>query len=311
MEEKYKIIENEHDKVFKELFNISKEAVHIINTALELRLKENEIERYTNSFITSNYKYKEADCVYKKKDEKIFFVLEHQSVIDFRMPYRMLNYQTEVMRSCENYKNTKENKEALVIGIVLYTGRPEWKAELYIRNIQYKLDDGMKTVLGDNKTLGNYTVIDINKFTKEELLREEGIISKVMLIEKSRRTEDLGRILIEAANYLDREGVKYIKNLIKNILVKDIGNKEAKKVLDFYKNIINKKGSEEKMELAVSRMIRNEINGKVKRGKIQGERLGRINVAKNLLVMGYEVDEVGRITELSVEEIRKLKNRSM
>lgn len=307
MEEKYKIIENEHDKVFKELFNISKEAVHIINTALELRLKENEIERYTNSFITSNYKYKEADCVYKKKDEKIFFVLEHQSVIDFRMPYRMLNYQTEVMRSCENYKNTKENKEALVIGIVLYTGRPEWKAELYIRNIQYKLDDGMKTVLGDNKTLGNYTVIDINKFTKEELLREEGIISKVMLIEKSRRTEDLGRILIEAANYLDREGVKYIKNLIKNILVKDIGNKEAKKVLDFYKNIINKKGSEEKMELAVSRMIRNEINGKVKRG----EKLGRINVAKNLLVMGYEVDEVGRITELSVEEIRKLKNRSM
>ncbi len=61
------------------------------------------------------------------------------------------------------------------------------------------------------------------------------------------------------------------------------------------------------MELAVSRMIRNEINGKVKRG----EKLGRINVAKNLLVMGYEVDEVGRITELSVEEIRKLKNRSM
>ncbi len=67
-----------------------------------------------------------------------------------------------------------------------------------------------------------------------------------------------------------------------------------------------KEGSK-KMELAVSRMIRNEINGKVKRG----EKLGRINVAKNLLVMGYEVDEVGRITELSVEEIRKLKNRSM
>ena len=172
----------------------------------------------------------------------------------------------------------------------------------------------MKTVLGDNKTLGNYTVIDINKFTKEELLREEGIISKVMLIEKSRRTEDLGRILIEAANYLDREGVKYIKNLIKNILVKDIGNEETKKVLEFYKNIINKKGSEEKMELAVSRMIRNEINGKVKRGERRGEkrgeRLGRINVAKNLLVMGYEVDEVGKITKLSEEEIRKLKNRS-
>ena len=65
------------------------------------------------------------------------------------------------------------------------------------------------------------------------------------------------------------------------------------------------------MELAVSRMIRNEINGKVKRGEKRGERLGRINVAKNLLVMGYEVDEVGKITKLSEEEIRKLKNRKM
>ena len=104
---------------------------------------------------------------------------------------------------------------------------------------------------------------------------------------------------------MDREGVKYIKDLIKNILVKDIGNEETKKVLEFYKNIINKKGSEEKMELAVSRMIRNEINGKVKRG----EKLGRINVAKNLLVMGYEVDEVERITKLSLEEIEKLRKR--
>lgn len=204
-------IRNKQDKVFKNLFYNVKEAVHIINWVLGISLMFWEIERVTNSFITSNYKYKEADCVYKIKGKNIYFVLEHQSVIDYRMPYRMSNYQIEVMRSCESYKNTKDNKEALVIGIVLYTGRKEWDAELYIRNIQYKLEDGARVILGDNKTLGNYSILDVNKCTEEELLKDNSLITKVMLIEKVKKTEKLGEILKKMIKHLDENGLKYKK----------------------------------------------------------------------------------------------------
>ena len=303
--EKFNRIENEHDKVFKDLFCDVNEAVHIINKVLKLNLKSNEIQRYTNSFVTSRYKYKEADCVYKKKNERVFLVIEHQSVVDFRMPYRMSNYQIEVMRSCESYKNTKDNKEALVIGIVLYTGRKEWNAELYIRNIQYKLEDGARVVLGDNKTLGNYSVLDVNKCTEEELLKDKGLISKVMLIEKVRKTDELVKTLIKMVKYLDEDGLKYIENIIKNILVNDLEEEKVKKILEKYRKVRKEKGSEKEMELAITRTIRNEIEG-VRR---KGRREGKISVAKNLLTMGYSIDQVGKMAELNESELKELKEK--
>ena len=303
--EKFNRIENEHDKVFKDLFCDVNEAVHIINKVLKLNLKSNEIQRYTNSFVTSGYKYKEADCVYKKKNERVFLVIEHQSVVDFRMPYRMSNYQIEVMRSCESYKNTKDNKEALVIGIVLYTGRKEWNAELYIRNIQYKLEDGARVVLGDNKTLGNYSVLDVNKCTEEELLKDKGLISKVMLIEKVRKTDELVKTLIKMVKYLDEDGLKYIENIIKNILVNDLEEEKVKKILEKYRKVRKEKGSEKEMELAITRTIRNEIEG-VRR---KGRREGKISVAKNLLTMGYSIDQVGKMAELNESELKELKEK--
>ncbi len=305
MKSNNKKIDNEHDKVVKELLKEEDEEVYILNKALRLSLKSDEIEIYTNSFVTSNYKYKEADCVYKLKGKNVFFVVEHQSVIDFRMPYRMSNYQIEVMRSCENYKNTKDNKEALVIGVVLYTGRAEWTAERYIRNIQHYFDDGVKTILGDNKTLGNYTIIDINKCTEEELLIAKSLISKVMLIEKVRKTEDLGKVLIKMIKYLDARGLKYIDNLIKNILVEDLGEEKAEEILIIYRKAIKGEGSDEEMELAISKTIHDEIVTRERRG----EKQGRKNVAKKLLIMGYSIDEVGKITELSKKEVEELKSK--
>lgn len=312
--EKFNRIENEHDKVFKDLFCNVNDAVHIINKVLKLNMKSNEIQRYTNSFVTSGYKYKEADCVYKKKNERVFFVIEHQSVVDFRMPYRMSNYQIEVMRSCESYKNTKDNKEALVIGIVLYTGRKEWNAKLYIRNIQYKLEDGARVVLGDNKTLGNYSVLDVNKCTEGELLKDEGLISKVMLIEKVRKTEKLGEILIRMIKYLDENGLKYIENLIKNIMVNDLSKATREEILKLYRKTIEGKGSEEEMELAITRTIRNEIEGIRRKGRREGKkegiREGKISVAKNLLTMGYSIDQVGKMAELNESELKELKEKT-
>ena len=37
---------------------------------------------------------------------------------------------------------------------------------------------------------GNYNLVDINDFTKEELLQEKTLISKIMLLEKSESTEE-------------------------------------------------------------------------------------------------------------------------
>lgn len=46
-----------------------------------------EITKYNSSFITRDFRTKEADVVYKKKGTDIFFLIEQQSQIDYSMAY--------------------------------------------------------------------------------------------------------------------------------------------------------------------------------------------------------------------------------
>ena len=68
---------NEHDKVFRDVLSIKEEALSLINKALKPKkeIKE-EIELYNNRFITSKYKDRELDIIYKVKNKNIFFIIE-------------------------------------------------------------------------------------------------------------------------------------------------------------------------------------------------------------------------------------------
>ena len=50
-----------------------------------------------------------------------------------------------------------------------------------------------------------------------------------------------------------------------------------------------------------------EINYATEQGKKIGERRGKINIAKRLLTMGYDIEQVRKMTELSRKEINKLR----
>ncbi len=45
------------------------------------------------------------------------------------------------------------------------------------------------------------------------------------------------------------------------------------------------------------------------KGKIEGERLKLIEIAKRMLKKGSSIEDVLEITELSIEEIEKIKNK--
>ena len=85
-------------------------AVAIIQKALEKMHNKNSkvkpeqinvknIEKYNSSFINKIYQNKEADIVYKLKNREIFFLIEHQSKVDYSMPKRILEYQVLIMNS--------------------------------------------------------------------------------------------------------------------------------------------------------------------------------------------------------------------
>ena len=156
---------NEHDKVFRDVLSIKEEALSLINKAIkpEKEIKE-EIELYNSRFITSKYKERESDIIYKVKNKNIFFIIEHQSTIDYSMPYRMMQYSIEIMRLIINEKENKNKtyKYPQIIPIIIYTGEKEWDAKLSMKELVEKVE------WYEEKE--EISLVDINKYTKEELL---------------------------------------------------------------------------------------------------------------------------------------------
>lgn len=106
-----------HDKLYKTILDSKKQVVELINRILKLNkeLKEKDIEKYNSSFITTRFRNLESDIVYKKNNQKIFFLIEHQSKIDINMPKRILEYEIAIMQ--EMFINSKYNEK---IPLVIY-----------------------------------------------------------------------------------------------------------------------------------------------------------------------------------------------
>ncbi len=132
-------INNPHDKEIRKVLMNKKEGKIFINKSLKLKeedkLKEANIENYTNSFVSNELKNKISDIVYKIVNRKelgeIYIIIEHQRAIDPRMRIRMCEYKSLVIRQALDEKqiNAKGYKQPVVIGIVLYTGQKKWKEE--------------------------------------------------------------------------------------------------------------------------------------------------------------------------------------
>ena len=242
-------VDKEHDKIFKAIFDNKKEAAQFINKALKLEneIKEEQLEKYNSSYITRAFQSQEADIVYKIKEKNVFFLIEHQSTIDYSMPYRILIYQMEIMRSAIEVSKikTKEYKIPTVIPIVLYTGKQKWNAVQTLRDSQEVLEEGISA------EPSKFNLVDINYLNKEELLEDDSFFSKVLLLEKANNSKEIIEALEKIMPKIKPEQKDLIKRIISLILVKKIGQEKAKELVK------KMKGDEGNM-LAVLEMIDKE-----------------------------------------------------
>ena len=286
-----KEINNKHDKTFKIILENKDEAVNFINRIFkfEENLEKGDLERYNSSFITKNLKSQEADIIYKIKNQNVFILIEHQTKIDYSMPYRVLNYQIETLRNCIDTKKVKNKKyeHALIIAIVLYTGNKRWTAKTRIREIQATLQKNKtkllingRRLLGNYETLGNYVIVDSNNYTREELLADGSFLSQIILLEKSKNKEEL------------------LKNLLE-IIINKINEKEGDNMLAMVEMLEREKQSQEKER---KRERRKDIKFGEARGKKSGRKEERIFIAKKMLKENLDIKMIQKITGLKKEQ---------
>ena len=227
------------------------------------------------------------------------------------MPYRILNYQMEIMRANEG------EEECLVIPIVLYTGKETWTAKRYIKELQTRRYAKKEINFDEIElgTLGYYTLVDINEYTKEDLLKEKGILSKIMLLEKERNTEELLKTIFEISEKVKEEKTKekeVIYSAMEVLLGKKIGKEKAEEIM---KKIIEE-GSDymlaaEEMIIKENEMIRNEgISIGEARGRKKGISIGEVrgqnNIIKKLFKNKMQPKEISEKTGIALSEILRI-----
>ena len=123
-----------------------------------------------------------------------------------------------------------------------------------------------------------------------------------MLIEKTKDTEDMIKILEKVIDNIKDEDKETLKRIIKMIIEKKIGQYKAKKLLDKIQ------GGNEEM-LAVLEMIEKENQMYINRGRAQGKREEKkkiLEIAKRLLQKDISKEEISEITGLKTKEIEKI-----
>ena len=277
-----KIIENKpHDKLIKDILKDKNEIVNLVNKFLKPNEKifEKNIEKYTNSYITRRYKSKEADIVYKMKDIDIYFLIEHQSTVDYNMPYRILNYCIDIIQEWKReQKGKKIYRYPIVVPIVVYTGKTKWSVSKNYKDQQLKI-----TTYEKYRIDLAYNLIDINLYSTNDLLQKGTMFSYALLIEKSKDKEDLIKylkLIINKEN--DKEKLDKISNIIIYLFNGILEKAGQKKLLE----IINKKVGESNMESLVERIVEEEKRQRKeleKKAEKRGEKIGKEKAKKEII----------------------------
>ena len=224
------------------------------------------------------------------------------------MPFRLLEYEVAIIRSALDKSKIKNKsyKIPLVMPIVLYTGKQKWNANKYLEKSQEKIQ-------GLNIKIGNYSLVDINNYTEKELLEDNTFISKMMLIEKSKNTEEIAETLEKIINRIQKEDKELLKSIIEIILEEKLGITKSTE-------LIRKLGKKSDSMLAVVDMIRKENQmyidmgrkeGK-KEGKKEGEKTGKMQKLKEIVLNMIEEnlpnETIMKVTGISPKEIEEIKN---
>jgi len=225
-----KIGDKKHDKIFKDILQNKNEMADFLNNFIEYKVFPDDLENYNPNYITKNFKYKEIDILYKIKGKQIFILVEHQTKVDYSMPYRIFNYCIEIIRSTvEEGKNNRVTYQyPIIMPIVLYTGNQKWTAPISFSESQTK-DENI-----DFKAINTkYKLIDINKYNVKELLNKNTMLTNVMILEKCKNNEDV---------------IKSLKDITRN-LKDDVQKEKLKRIVLYLYRDINESDIEEMFKM--------------------------------------------------------------
>ena len=291
--------DKKHDKIFKDILQNKEEIVQFINKFVGYEVKTEGLEIYNPNYITEKFEYKNADIVYKLKDKELYFLIEHQTKVDYSMAYRIFNYCLEIIRSVvENQKiNRAAYKYPRILPIVLYTGNQNWNSS----NSFAELQEGKSENEIDTIEV-KYKLVDVHEYEIEELLKENTMFANVMILEKCKNNEEVMKVLSSI-----RKNIKNNKQLkeLKRIVIYLYENEDETTLKQIIKILEESEGGEDMSTIA--ERIAKELGDEKKAARAEGMMLGVLQTIKQMIKMNFEDITIKQVTGAKKSEIEKIR----
>ena len=313
-------IHNVIDNSFKLIFDDHRLFVDFLKDFIHIDIlgdiKPEDIEDITKEFLPLFQENRDADTVKRinLKGNNPFFIiaiLEHESKVNYRSCFKMLQYICLVLDDWEK-KAEKEKPGSIllkdfkyppVLPMIFYDGKGSWTAE---RNFLERTN--MNDVFEKYIPKFEYELINLNDYTEEEIMRFGGALSFLLLIDKLRRNK--------GKNILNRLPPDYVESLRLQIpedmrkLLVDVtlslmdkggfGRHETEEVV-----AIVEKSEKKEYGGMFEAMIESIIEDREEARK-EGRSEYQAEVVRNLLANGATIDFVQKITGLDREAIINL-----
>ena len=307
-----------HDIRLKELFWNKDAFISLLRDCVKAdwvdALDVGSLRRSPTSFILQDFKKKEADIVYEAtlnngSQRVVFYVLlELQSRVDYRMPYRLMLYIVEILRHYYNSSDPKARvrkdfKFPAVVPIVFFSGSRKWTVPTNLR----EMFDGHKK-FGGSLLDFNYALVDVKGYDDESVKGFHSKLLKVMMMfEKAENVTELLKVLKkyegEIQQFNDEEF--RIIGIAVDILSKLYGAEDARVFSDALKTT-----NAERVSGMLSNLIENEKKREkqlINQGMQQGIQQEKVETAKRLLGMGLSVDQAAEGSHMTIDDVKKIR----
>ena len=353
--EKVEYINHPHDKIIRDVLLDKEEGSYFINKALNLKeeeqLSEKNLYNYNNSFVNNKLQNKIPDVVYKvikeetnnkevknkeienveikeqgekdkSEEREIYIIIEHQSKKDPLMEYRFFDYKVEITRLALDKSKVGEEsyKEPSVIGILLYTGKEGWRKETEDNNNKFQEKRTLESWTKQEYT--KYKLVEASKMSEEELLKENTLLSKILLIEKAESTEEMmemySKIMNQNLSITTIEKIEnYIIIILSQFLKKD--KKELEKVLKNFEGrkntmmhieeVLIRERKKDRAEARAEGLAEGRKEGRVQaRAEAKREaRAEKIKMIKKMLLNKEQDNKIKEYADVSSKELDKIK----
>jgi hypothetical protein len=191
-------------------------------------VKPEDIEDLSERFLPLDQEKRDADTVKRihlKNNRSVFIIalVEHESKVNFRTPFKLLQYICFILNQVETEMEQKENgcttrknfRYPPVLPIVFYDGPDPWTAEKNFRD-----RTALKKVFGKYIPGFEYILVDLKTYRVEDIAAFNDFLSLVMLIDRASLIDRKERLAGIPKDYFERIGLKIPESMSK--LLRDV-----------------------------------------------------------------------------------------